>query len=103
MGKQKRRLTAAEKAEKRRRRQEYMTVFINGKQKRVRRPPKIDGMDVEEFIRNNADPVWLHQNEMWEYLDAREEKPGSDGKNVPEDAGDGEDRLGGEHGDDIPF
>lgn len=73
MGKQKRKLTPAEKAEKRRRRRECMTIFINGKQKRVRRPPTIDGMDVEEFIRRNADPVWLHQNEMWEYMTADDE------------------------------
>ena len=33
MGKRKRKLTAAEKAEKRRRRREFMTVFINGKMK----------------------------------------------------------------------
>ena len=45
-----------------------MTIFINGKQKRVKRPPSIDGMDVDEFIRSNADPIWLHQNEMWEYM-----------------------------------
>jgi len=68
MAKQKRKLTAAEKAKKRRRRKEYMTIFINGKQKRVKRPPSIDGMDVDEFIRSNADPIWLHQNEMWEYM-----------------------------------
>jgi hypothetical protein len=66
MGKRKRKLTAAEKAEKKQRQKEYMTIFINGKQKRVKRPPTIDGMDVEEFIRINADPIWLHQNEMWE-------------------------------------
>jgi hypothetical protein len=68
MGKRKRKLTAAEKAEKKQRQKEYMTIFINGKQKRVKRPPTIDGMDVEEFIRINADPIWLHQNEMWEYM-----------------------------------
>ena len=45
-----------------------MTIFINGKQTRVKRPPSIDGMDVDEFIRSNADPIWLHQNEMWEYM-----------------------------------
>ena len=48
--------------------QEYETIFVNGKQKRVKRPPTIDGMDVDEFIRRNADPIWLHQNGMWEYL-----------------------------------
>jgi hypothetical protein len=64
----KRKLTPAEKAAKRRRKQEFQTVFIHGKMKRVRRPPTIEGMSPEEFIRRNADPIWLHQNEMWEYL-----------------------------------
>lgn len=68
MAKQKRKLSPAEKVEKRRRRAEFMTVFVNGKQRRVRRPPLIEGMDVDEFIKNNADPIWLHQNEMWEYM-----------------------------------
>jgi len=66
MRKRKIKLTAAEKAEKKRMRKEYMTIFINGKQKRVKRPPTIDGVGVDEFIRRNADPIWLHQNEMWE-------------------------------------
>ncbi|MGD0885428.1 MAG: hypothetical protein ABSA46_11265 [Thermodesulfovibrionales bacterium] len=72
--KRKRKLTAAEKAEKRQRRKEYMTIFINGKQKRVKRPPTIDGMDVDEFIRRNADPIWLHQNKMWEYMNGLQEE-----------------------------
>ncbi len=50
-----------------------MIVFINGKQKRVRRGPKTEGMDVAEIIRRNADPIWLHQNELWEYMDQTEE------------------------------
>ena len=66
MAKPKRKLTAAEKAEKRRRQKEYITIFINGKQRRVKRPSTIDGIDIDEFIRRNADPIWLHQNEMWE-------------------------------------
>ncbi|MCA9122735.1 MAG: hypothetical protein KDB11_21245 [Planctomycetales bacterium] len=45
-----------------------MTVFINGKPKLVPRPQQIDGMDVDEFIRRNADPIWSHQNGMWEYI-----------------------------------
>lgn len=65
MSKKKRKLTKAEKAWKK----EYMTIFINGKKKRVKRPPSIDGMDVDEFILRNADPIWFHQNQMWEYLD----------------------------------
>jgi hypothetical protein len=68
MKKQKKKRTAAEKAARRRRREEYETIFIGGKRKRVKRPPTIDGMDVDEFIRRNADPIWLHQNEMWEVL-----------------------------------
>jgi hypothetical protein len=68
MVKRKRKLTTAEKVEKKRRQEEYMTIFIKGKQKRVKRPPTIDGMDIDEFIIGNADPIWLHQNEMWEYM-----------------------------------
>jgi len=64
----KRKLNAAEKAEKLQRQKEFMTTFINGKQKRVRRPPTIDGVDVNDFIIRNADPLWLHQNEMWENM-----------------------------------
>lgn len=73
MGKRKRKLSAKEKAEKRQRRNASMTIFVNGKQKRVKRPPTIDGMDIDEFIRANADPIWLHQNEMWEYMVDEEE------------------------------
>ena len=69
MGRPKRKLTPAEKAQKKRRKKEYMTIFINGKQKRVKRPPTIDGVSVDEFIRRNADAIWLHQNGMWEYLE----------------------------------
>ena len=45
-----------------------------------KRPPTIDGMDVDEFIMNNADPIWLHQNEMWEYIveDKRNEDLGDE-------------------------
>jgi hypothetical protein len=25
-------------------------------------------LGVDEFIRKNADPIWLHQNELWEYM-----------------------------------
>lgn len=54
-----------------------MTIFMNGKQKRVKRPPTIDGMDVDEFIKQNADPIWLHQNEMWEYMDDFKDEGGT--------------------------
>ena len=68
MDKKKRKLTTAKKAEKKRRCKEYMTIFVRGKQKRVKRPPIIDGLDVDDFIRRYADPIWLHQIEMWEYM-----------------------------------
>lgn len=48
---------------------EFKTIFINGKMKRVRREPMIDGLPVDEFIRRNATPIWLHQNEMWELIE----------------------------------
>lgn len=78
----KRKLTPAERAKRRKRRREIMIVFVNGKQKRVKRPSTIEGMDVDTFIRVNADPLWLHQHELWEYIDAE----GTD-----EDAGTGDD------------
>ena len=68
MSKRKRKLTAAERRARRERKEKYMTIFINGKQKRVPRPQQIEGLDVDEFIARNADPIWLHQNEMWEYV-----------------------------------
>lgn len=68
MAKRRRKLTASEKAEKARRRKEYRTIFVNGKQKSIMRAPTIDGMDADEFIRRNADDIWLQQNEMWEYM-----------------------------------
>ena len=69
MAQKKQKLTAREKADKARRKREFMTIFIHGKMKRVRRPQQIDGMDADEFIRCNADPLWLHQNGMWEYME----------------------------------
>ena len=45
-----------------------MIIFINGKQKLAPRPQLIEGLPVEEFIARNADPIWLHQNELWESM-----------------------------------
>jgi hypothetical protein len=83
MTKRKRKPTPAEKAAKKKRQQEYMTIFINGKQKRVKRPPTIDGMDVDEFILRNADPIWLHQNELWEEIE-NEDVADVNGMNIPD-------------------
>ena len=73
----KKKLTAARKKAKKQakaeRQKKYMWVFMNGKQIRIKRPPTIDGMDVDEFILKNADPIWLHQSEMWEYIETEED------------------------------
>ncbi len=69
MSKQKRKLTAKERAVRKAGKEGYATVFTNGKQKRVKRPPTIDGMAVDEFMRQNVDPIFLHQNEMWEFME----------------------------------
>jgi len=78
MAKVKKKLTAAQKRARKKakaeRQKKYMWVFMNGKQVRVKRPPTIDGMDVDEYIRKNADPIWLHQNEMWEYIKTDEDE-----------------------------
>jgi hypothetical protein len=101
MAKPKKKLTAAQRAEKKRRKRDFMTIFINGKQKRVRRPPTIDGMDPEEFIRQNADDIWHHQNERWDINHERAmaeqesmSKPHSPVTRKPEDS---------DESDDIPF
>ena len=78
MVKAKKKLTPAQKRAKKKAKEErqkkYMWVFMNGKQVRVKRPETIDGVDSDEFIRNNADPIWLHQNEMWEYMEQEQDE-----------------------------
>ncbi|QDT07573.1 hypothetical protein K227x_60010 [Rubripirellula lacrimiformis] len=68
MAKPKRKLTAAEKRARKNRKKKYQWIFIHGKQVRIKRPETIDGLPVDEFIIRNADPIWLHQNEMWEHI-----------------------------------
>ena len=53
----KRKRTAAENRARSERKKKFTTIFINGKQKRVPRPPLIDGLSVEEFLARNADPI----------------------------------------------
>ena len=97
MTKRKRKLTPAQKAAKAKRRREYETIFINGKQKSVKREPTVDGIPVDEFIRNNADPIWLHQNEMWELMEPFDNEEDSQ----PEPARDSE--KAARLDDDLPF
>ncbi|GGY00688.1 hypothetical protein GCM10007160_30530 [Litchfieldella qijiaojingensis] len=72
MAKVKKELTPAQKrakkAAKEERKRKYEWVFISGKQVRIKRPPTVDGIPVDQFIEENADPVWLHQNELWELI-----------------------------------
>ena len=73
MPKKKRTLSSGEKRARRERKRKYMTIFVNGKQKRVPRPQLIDGLPVDEFIARNADPIWLHQNGLWELMTPNDE------------------------------
>ena len=73
MARPKRKLTAAQRRAKRERKNKFTTIFINGKQKRIPRPPTIDGMPVDEFVARNADPIWLIENGMWELLAPRDD------------------------------
>ena len=72
MAKVKKKLTPAQKrakkAAKAERQRKYQWVFMNGKQVRIKRPPTVDGMPVDQFIEENADPIWLHQSELWELM-----------------------------------
>lgn len=78
MPKVKKKLTTAQKRARQKakaeRQRKYMWVFMNGKQVRVKRPPTIEGIDADEYIQQNADPIWLHQNEMWEYIQTDEDE-----------------------------
>lgn len=73
MAKIKKKLSASVKAARRKakfeRQEKYETVFMNGKQVRVKPPQLIEGVPVDQFISQNVDAVWLHQNEMWELID----------------------------------
>lgn len=76
MAQVKKKLTAAQKRARREakaeRQRKYKWNFMIGKQVRIKRPPIIDGIPVDEYIEQNADPKWLHQNGMYEVLHARE-------------------------------
>jgi len=63
--KPKRKLSATAKSARKKVRQEFMTVMIDGKQKRVRHPATNDGMQIDDFIRENADPIWRLQYGYW--------------------------------------
>jgi len=60
------------------RQKKFTIVFINGKQVRIKRPPTIDGLDADEFLLRNADPLWLHQHEMWHFIPDEDTEPKQD-------------------------
>lgn len=62
-------LSATRRTEKRQRREQFTTVMMSGRQTRMRRPPTVEGIDVEEFFRRNATAVELHQEELWHLID----------------------------------
>ena len=78
MPKIKKKLTTAQKRARKKakteRQEKCMWVFMNGKQVRVKRPPMIEGIDADEYIQQNVDSIWLHQNEMWEYIKTDEDE-----------------------------
>ncbi|MDN5871108.1 MAG: hypothetical protein L0H73_10385 [Nitrococcus sp.] len=76
MAKIKEKLTPAQKRAKKAAKKEWQrkfeTVLINGKQVRIKRPPTVDGITGDQFIEENADPIWLHQNGLWEMMPTEE-------------------------------
>lgn len=68
-------LTPRQKAAQKRRQQEYMYIFVHGKQKRISPPDALveDGFPADKFVRKDADLIYLHQNEECEYIDQNEE------------------------------
>ncbi len=73
MAKIKKKLSASVKAARREakldRQEKYETVFMSGKQVRVKRQKLLDRIPADEFINQNADAIWLHQNGMWDQID----------------------------------
>ena len=60
------------------RQKKYQWVFMNGKQVKIRRPEKIDGLDPYEYIRQNANDIWLTQNGYYEILHERYMRDGQE-------------------------
>ena len=64
----KRKLTAAERKAKRLRREKFMTIYINGKMKRVLRRPLIPGAPVNWGLDEGAEIVFGPEHELYEML-----------------------------------
>ena len=70
MAKPRKKLTPAQKRARRERKRKFKMIFINGKQRWVRKPETIGGLPIEEFIARNAGPIDFHEMEMWEHMNA---------------------------------
>jgi hypothetical protein len=68
MAKVKKKLSLAQKRAKAEQQVKHQWIFMNGKQVRIKKPPTVYGIPVNQFIEENADSIWLHQNEMWELI-----------------------------------
>ena len=84
---------------KKKKRKDYDIVFINGKQKRVKRPPTVDGMPVGEFLRRNNAAGLLLEFGMYDVLYEMEQKQQQEEPSPPRQRPVGP--LGDE--DDLPF
>ena len=84
----KKKLTAAQKQARKvaraERQKKYEWVFMDGKQVRIKQILSIDDMGVDKFIQQNVNPIFLHQNEMWEYIQIEEDKNKEESQNVSE-------------------
>ena len=72
MPKPKKKLTPEQKRERKaakaERQKKYEWIFINGKQVRIKRRESPEELLEQEALLRSADPIWLHQNELWQYL-----------------------------------
>ena len=68
-------------------RKKYEFIFIDGKQVKVKKEPEIDGIPVDDFIKANADPIWLHQNKLWNLIETEQNIKIEDHKNEEEQSG----------------
>ena len=53
----------------------WETYFVRGKQKR-RKVRMIDGIDADEFVRLNADDIWLAQYGLYDVIEERKVEGG---------------------------
>lgn len=72
MAKPKKKLTPEQKRRRKiakaERQKKYEWIFINGKQVRIKRRETSEEFEAREALIRSADPIWLHQNELWEYI-----------------------------------